>query len=264
MANAYICRIRSDLGSSPYSSFQLTDLTPNSSQYSIYETPSRGFYDSDFDGTCDMSAYGQSGYVGAYADFLNGSKAGASATAAYWGIGPVWSNTGGDSVTQHKYTGLAAYLLDNVEKGGAGGSCLDADEAAEAAALILVRMEGGLSLALSDVDGALATAGGVGTELTTTGGSASSGSLAAVLQILSGAVYNLPSGSVVATPSGTFAASPAGAMQTTKYRAFYDTAELDESVSEGQLATYMASTYSLNGTTGAAVVVYTAAGALKS
>ena len=270
MANAYICRMRSDMGSGAAgeaagnSSFQLTDLTPNSSQYSIYESPSRGFY--QFGGT-DLSASGQSGYVGAFVDFLNGPKAdctNATATPA-----PIWATDGTDGVTQTEYTGLAAYLLDNVERGGAAGGpgpypALTPAEAANCAARIIVILQAGGTMDLAAINAAIVAGSVANTELTTAGGSASSGSVEEVLQLLSGATYTLPSGSAVEQPLLTFNASRQGSFSAGKYRTFYQTTDLDESMAAGELATYTSASFSYKGTTGAAVVVYEADGSVKS
>jgi len=237
------------------SSFQLTDLTPNSSQYSIYEVPSRGFY--EFGGT-DLSAYGQSGYIGPFVDFLNGPKADCTNTTV--NPAPQWATDGTNGVTQFAYSGLAAYFLDNIDA-GAGGVALTPAQAANCAARVIVIMQAGTALNTAAINGALAAGGGGGTGLAL---GASTGTVEEVLSICSGAVYNLPASSQVEAPMGAFNASRQGSFNAGKYRTFYDTSELDESFSAGELSVYSDASFSYLGTTGAAVVVYEADGTVKS
>jgi hypothetical protein len=209
-----------------------------------------------------LSAYGQSGYIGAYVDFLNGPNAGA--TNATVTPAPQWATDGTDGVTAYLYTGLAAYFLDNVERGGAAGNiALTPAEAANCAARVIVIMQAGTALNLAAIDGALVAGSVASTELTTAGGSASSGTVEEVLSILSGATYNLPATSAVESPLATFNPSRLGAFNAGKYRTFYDTSELDESFSAGELSVYSSAAFSWKGTAGAAVVVYEADGTVK-
>ena len=284
MANVYVCRIRNDLGSgggdnNPFTGidfrsdlqtgdncFQILDLTPNNSRYSIYETPSRGFYDSDFDGTCDMSAYGQSGYVGRKMDMFDGPFAITAAPVAD-PVGAAWSTDGTDGVTWRQYTGLAAYLLDRVEKGGAAGNiALTGVDAWNCALILQGMMEQGAGFVGDDMDltninlALVAGSGAANTELTTAGGSASSGSIEEILQIMSGAYYTLPGSSAVEAPLGTFNPSILGSFDDTKYHRWYRTGEFDQSLAHGELSAYADANFSAYGTAGAAVQIYTDAG----
>lgn len=191
---------------------QITDLKPNTSRRSL---------------TYDKVP--QSGYL-------------AARRAAPTVVATVAS--GGNDITSAKYTGLSAYLLANVEKGGlaAGTSALLDAEAKSAADAIVAIADAGNPMTLTAVNAAIAGVAG-NSELTNAGGSASTGSLAAVLKILCGAVYTLPAGSVTETPTGTFNPSVVGAITEDAYRQLYVSGSLSMSVSEGDLATYIADGY---------------------
>jgi len=223
---AYICRLRTDV---PAGTLQLLDLMPNTSQRNLIYQP-----------------VGQSGYLLGRVD---------NDTVAT-------TTSGGDDVTVAAYTGVAAYLLDHVEQGGlaAGTSALsDANANAAAAALIAILDASG-ALTLTAVNAAIA---GVvaDTELTSAGGSASTGDLNELLKIMSGGEYTLPAGSVTETPTGTFDPTVAGSFTNdTEYRQLYSTGALQISCGAGRLSEYAAATWTYSGTAGAALVVYDADG----
>ena len=150
------------------------------------------------------------------------------------------TTSGGNDVTTAEFTGLAAYLLANVEAGGlaAGTGALSDADALSAAQAIVAISDGGNPLTLSDVNSAISGVA-ANSELTNAGGSASTGSLVAVLKILCGAVYTLPAGSVTETPTGTFNPAIVGTITEDAYRQLYVSGALSMSVSEGDLATYI-------------------------
>ena len=192
---AYICLIRDDI---PAGTMQVLDLWPNTSQRNQSIDP-----------------VGQTKYL----TYLTNSTV-ATTTSG-----------GGVITTNAAYTGLAAYLIENVEKGG-----------------------------LAAVN-ALIAATAANSELTSYGGSASTGSLADVLKILAGGEWITPAGTTVST-TGVFTASPSGMFTSGQYRATYAGQVLSSSVDEGQLAGFMFASFEYGGTAGAAVVVYDADGAL--
>lgn len=110
--NAYICRIRTDLGSG---AFQVLDLYPNASQRNLIYEPNP-----------------QTGYLPPRIE--NDTVAG---------------NTAANATTKI-LKGLAAYLVDTVEDNG-GNGILEA-EADTAAASIIARLDAGSSLTSTDVD----------------------------------------------------------------------------------------------------------------
>jgi hypothetical protein len=229
MANeTYIYRLRTDLGSG---AFQITDLTPNSSRKTAV-------------------LKGQSGYLPAYR---------AAPTAV------VTAAVGGNDVTSAAYTGLSAYLLDHVEQGGlaAGTSALTDANALLCANAIVAIADAGTALTLTLVNAALAGVV-VSTELTSAGGSASTGSLSAVLKILCGATYTLPAASITETPTGTFNPSESGALTSPEYRQLYMSGTFAMSLAEGDLATWTDAAFTYAMATGAPAVVYGEAGAVIS
>lgn len=229
MANeTYVYRLRTDLGAG---AFQITDLVPNSSRKTAV-------------------LKGQSGYLPAYR----------TAPSAV-----VTAPSGGDDVTSAAYVGLSAYLLDHVEQTGlaAGTSALTDANALLCANAIVAIADAGTALTLTLVNAALV---GVvaNTELTSAGGSASTGSLAAVLKIISGATYTLPAGSVTETPTGTFNPSVSGAMTEDGYRQLYMSGAFAMSLAEGDLATWTDATFTYMSVAGAPAVVYDADGLVIS
>ena len=222
----YICMIRTDIDNGV---LQVLDLYPNSSlRNPIYD------------------AVGQTKYVDRCV----------SDTVAT-------TTSGGNDVTVSAYTGLAAYLLANVEKGGlaAGTSALTDANANTIATNIIAAMDAGSASTLAAIN-ALLAATAANTELTSAGGSASTGSLADVLKILAGGEFVLPAGSVTETPTGTFNPAAKGSFTTGQYRATYDSFALNASLGEGALSQFTSATYEYGGTTGAALIVYDDTGAV--
>lgn len=145
------------------------------------------------------------------------------------------------------YSGLAAYLIDHVID-GVTGVTITVTVANDAADAFIAQMDAGLDI---DVNAALVTTGGAGAGTTLDAGG-SNGSLADVLKILAGGVYELPAGSTV----GALAAgADLGAFNDDGYRQIYQSGSLTMSVSEGDLAQHIADGY---------CVVYDDAGAALS
>lgn len=224
----FICLKRTDI---PNSTLQVTDLWPNKSQ---------------FNPVIDPPAVGPR-YINAPVTntvLLNGSFAFVSAVS-----------------------GLAAYLVANVQATGAGGPALTAVEANACAAGLITRMRSGLSLALADINAVLAVAspggGGAGTVLTG-GGSLSTGTVADVLRILSGVTYTVPAGTDVET-AGVFAPQAgAAAWNAANFADVPDILPTDssfyQSLSYGKIAGFKSASFVYVGATGAAITVYDNAG----
>jgi hypothetical protein len=239
MANVYVCRIRTDI---PAGTLQLTDLRPNSSQYSIYQAPARGFYATTPGGTADASAYGQSGYLGLRVENDTVAALVANATVA-------------------SYDGLAAYLIDHcIDQ--VTGVTITVTVANAAAIAFVAQADAGGSI---DINAAMVTTGGAGAATTLTNAAGSNGTLAAVLQILSGARYNLPSGSTVgALGAGAQLGAFDYMVDDRAYRQLYDSNAFQSSVNQGSLSALKnaAWSYEVDGVdvAGAAVVSYDASG----
>ncbi|MBD3261426.1 MAG: hypothetical protein GF334_07055 [Candidatus Altiarchaeales archaeon] len=227
MAQVYVCMIRTDI---PDSVLQVLDLKPNESQRSFpYDPP------------------GQTKYLRrADNDTVSTQTA------------------GGVITTVAAYDGVAAYLIDNVEKGGlaAGTGALTASDANTIAAAILAAMDTPSALDLASVN-ALIAATAANSELTNAGGSASTGSLAALLQILAGGVYTVPAGATLES-AGVMTAAATGSMNANKYRPTYDTGALQLSLNlpEGDLYQLSQANFTYASTAGAAVQVFSATGTL--
>lgn len=220
----YICVARADI---PRGTLQVLDLQPNTSlKDRLYDPPSQSKY-------------------------LNRVTSDSVATV---GTTPV--------ATRADYRGLAAYLIDHIEAGGlaAGTAAFTAAQANTAAAAIIAEVDAGNALTLADINTVLA---GVvaDTELTSGGGSASTGSVEEVLRILAGGEYLLPAGSSVDSDGSTFVAAVAGSFVESD-RETLETSSFLLSNDSGQLATLKGATFSYGGTAGAAVVIYDNTGAL--
>jgi len=226
MAQVFPCMIRTDI---PNGTLQVLDLKPNESQRFPYDPP------------------GQTKYL------RRASNDTVSTQTA-----------GGIITTISAQSGVAAYLIDNVESGGlaAGTGALTAANANTIAAAIIAAMDAGTAMGLAAVN-ALIAATAVNSELTSAGGSASTGTLAGLLTILAGGVYTVPSGAVLET-AGVMTAAATGTMDTTKYRQTWDTGafQLSLNLPEGDLFQLTSANFTYLSTAGAAVLVYDAAGAV--
>jgi hypothetical protein len=179
------------------------------------------------------------------------------------------STGGADRRFPAAYTGLAAYLLANVQKAGSGGGALTPANADTIAAAIIAAMVAGSAQTLSAINTLLAATGGAGTELTNAGGSLSTGTVADILRILAGATYTVPSGTIIQTTGPVF--NPQGSPATWNaanfnFNTFTDVLAMDSSfyisLAQGQLNGFTSTTFRYKGTTGAALVVYSDSGAV--
>lgn len=169
MGRAYICIARTDLIPNE---LQVPDLAPNTSQNIPAYNP----------------AGGQTGYLSYLTTFEFPST-----TASMAGLRTVDS-------TVH---GLAAYLMDNVEDVQDGNLSLTDSAAAAIALAIMARVATGGQLDIASINGLINTelAGAPNSGLATAD---STGSVAAVLRILSGEVYRLEEGAAVSEAANGF------------------------------------------------------------
>lgn len=230
----FICKRRSDI---PNSTLQITDLWPNKSQANA---------------VIDPKPQGPR--------YIN-----APTTATV-----TLSSTGGvQRYFPSDQAGLAAYLLANVQKAGAGGGALTPANADTIAAALIAAMAAGSTLDLTAINVRLAATGGAGTELTTAGGSLSTGAVTDVLRILAGATYTVPSGTVIQTVGPIFHAQGSPAVWNAanfNFNTFTDVLAMDSSfyisLAQGQINGFTSAAFTYRGTTGAALVVYSDTGAV--
>lgn len=174
-------------------------------------------------------------------------------------------------LTSGTFTGLAGYLLDNIEDQVGGTPSLTAAFANAAAALVIARVRAGGTVTAANVAADLVTAGAAaGTSLTAGN---STGVLAEVLQILGGRSYVLPEGVEIQDAGGSFSVTRKGAFNTDE--AFVPTlvtSALNVSVGGGKLFGYLRADFLYDGPLtatvgpagglGAAVVVHNDDGTL--
>lgn len=224
----YVVVRRSDI---PRGTLQVTDLHPNSSQKNqVYDGASQGpKYLNRFDATAVTTSVGGGGAILAARDL----------------------------------TGIGAYLIDHVEAGGlaAGLAALTFAEANSAAAAIAAIADAGTALTLAAVNAAIA---GVvaDTELTSVGGSASTGSLEGLLRVMAGGVYTVPAGSVLDTDGSTFNPVVSGSFDDGKDLQLLNTSSFIISNDRGQIAKLKSASFSYLGTAGAVVACYDNTGAV--
>lgn len=225
----YICVIRSDI---PRGYLQVLDLKPNESQRNlVYDPP------------------GQTRY-------LNYVENETVATVVI---------AGGHIALRDETSGLAAYLLDNVEAGGLGGGPpypgFTAVQAIAAATAIIARMVAGNTMAIGDVNTLLSVVV-ANTELTNAGGSTSTGILEELLSLLAGSKYTVPALSIITTSGTTFNTARSGSFPTGTYRDCYITGMFTLSYHDGELAGLLDATFEYQDTAGAAITIYDNVGAL--
>jgi len=215
MSNALIVLTRQDLNAN---GIQILDLTPNSSQHIQWR-----------DGS------GQSGYISAFTP------------------GTMFSSYVTTATTDHMTvdtTGLAAYLIDNVEDADNGDIILTASRANAIVHSLCVALVAKTPLTLAAVNTMIQTATGGGSSTLSSGNS--TGSLTALLSILQGVVYKVAAGAVVSgsghafvtgphTPVGSFVGPTDPTFVNT--RTFVLTGALQLSAAGGNLAGFASSTF---------------------
>lgn len=221
----FIIMRRTDI---PNGVLQIDDLKPNDSQRNYTLDPP-----------------GQSGYV---------RNIPTSQAVSTTGVGTV--------ATVRDFTGLAAYLIDNVED-AVSGDAITAAQANAAAALIIARPQAGGSVTLVNINADLISAGaGVGTSLISTGADTSLGLLVDVLNILSGASYLVPGG-VTVTVAGNFHTARGGAFQSwPTVKTLVQTGAFNLSNGAGDIFNFKQATFEYQGTLGPAITVLDDTGAV--
>lgn len=159
------------------------------------------------------------------------------------------------NVTTTALSGLAAYFVDVLATGAGNG--LTPANADDMAAAVIGEADLGNDLTLALIDAQLA--GVVAGTALTAGGSV--GSVADVLQIISGASYTVPADTAV-DGTAAFKGSADGAFDLDSYRQLYVTGALSLSLGGGDLATLTDATFTYGdpAVAGAACVVYDEAG----
>ena len=225
----FICLARTDI---PNSTLQVTDLWPNKSQTNpVIDPPAVGPL-----------------YI----------TAPTTANVTLTTVGAVQTFTGAAS-------GLAAYLLANVQAAGAGGSALTPAQGNAAAAALIAAMQAGSALSLAAINALLVAAAGAGTELTSAGGSLSTGAVSDVLRILGGITYTVPAGTQIQAAGPIF--NPQGSPAVFNAANFADHKDIlptdssfYQSLAYGKVAGFKSASFSYKGVTGAAITVYDDAG----
>lgn len=177
----------------------------------------------------------------------------------------VLSSTGGaQRYFRTAQSGLAAYLIANVQV-GAGGPALTPAQADAAAAALVAAMYAGSALGLAAIN-VILNAAAAGATLTA---NSSTGTVTDVLRLLSGAPYTVPAGTIVQNGAGVFVAQAGPAAWNAAnfdFTAYKDILVSDSSfyisLAEGQINGFSSSAFMYLGTAGAALVVYDNAGAV--
>lgn len=202
----------------PNGVLQVDDLKPNDSQRNYTLDPP-----------------GQSGYV---------RDIPPSDTVITSGAGPI--------LTVRDACGLAAYLIDNTED--SSGTAITAATANDTATALIGRAQGGLTVTVADVNATLIAEGATaGTDFTL---APSTGTLAEVLAILSGAKYQLPAGSEVEDGGNVFNPVRLGFFATTPgVKNILATGAFNVSNGAGDLFNYKRADFEYNNVVGPAILV---------
>jgi len=219
MPQVFLVMRRTDI---PEEEMQVVDLKPNTSQRNYVLTPP-----------------GQSGYVNNIPD---------AAATGFVGAGPLFT-------TSAVLTGVAAYLLGNINTTAGAGAPFTGVQADAATASLVAVPQGGNPMGLANVNAILAAVV-AGTTLTAGG---STGVLTELLSIMAGNQYTIPAGTDLAV-AGIKTAAVNGAFVAGTYRALYDTGAFVISNAEGNISRYKLATFTYLDTQGAALTVYSATG----
>lgn len=154
-------------------------------------------------------------------------------------------------VASAELTGLAAYLIGNIDTGaGPGDPPFTAAQADAAAAAIFAAATAGTALTLTSINAILAAQVAL-TELNAQG---STGSVADVLGILAGRVYTIAAGTALSNGGGNFVARSGAFVGA--YRQIYDTGRFRLSLLNGNLSLMKSANFVYEDIAGAAVAIY--------
>jgi len=155
-------------------------------------------------------------------------------------------------------TGVAAYLIGNIDTtAGAGSPPFTGAQAAAAAAGLVAIAQAGTVLNLAAVDAVLAAVV-AGTSLT---GGGSTGVLTELLSVMAGAGYEITSGTAISDGAGNFAGR-VGAFVPGVYKQLYDTGYFLLSSWNGNISLMEGPNFTYGGVTGAAITTYSATGTI--
>lgn len=155
-------------------------------------------------------------------------------------------------------TGVAAYLIGNIDTGAVAGGAPFTDAEADAAAAALVAIaQAGTVLDAAAVDAALAAV----VAATTLSGGGSTGVLTDLLAVMAGNVWLVPAGSALSDGAGLFAGQ-VGLFVEGTYKQLYDTGQFLVSNLNGNVSLLKSPAFTYDNTLGAAVTVYSSTGTL--
>jgi len=223
MAEVFLIMRRADI---PDGVLQVVDLWPNTSSKNYIYQP----------------GLGQTGYI---------HNIPAPAIAASVAAGPPVAATA-------DLTGLAAYLIGNLDTtAGVGGAVYTGAQADAAAAALVAIAQAGTVLDAAAVDAILAVFV-AGTSLS---GGGSTGVLSELLSVMAGNGYMIEAGTEISDGGGLFAGR-VGDFVEGVYKQLYDIGQFKCSNLNGNVSLLKSATFTYDETTGAAVTVYSATGTL--
>jgi len=155
-------------------------------------------------------------------------------------------------------TGVSAYLLGNIDTGGApGGAPFTGAEADAATAGLVAIAQAGTVLDAAAVDSVLAGVVG-GTSLS---GGGSTGVLSELLSVMAGNIWRISAGEDLAT-GGAKNAAQQGNFEAGVYKQLYDIGQFKVSNLNGNVSLLKSASFTYDNMTGAAVTVYAEDGTL--
>jgi hypothetical protein len=222
MSQVFLIMRRSDI---PDGVLQVVDLWPNTSNKNSIYPP----------------GLGQSGYIHNIPD---------AAATGFVGAGPTFT-------TSTDLTGVAAYLLGNINTTAGAGAPFTGAQADAATTALVAIAQAGTVLTLAAVNAVLAAVV-AGTTLTAGG---STGVLAELLSVLAGNGYQIDSGTDLAV-AGVKTAARNGDFVDGVYKQLYDTGQFLCSNLNGNVSLLKSANFTYDDVLGAAVTVYAADGTL--
>jgi hypothetical protein len=223
MPEVFLIMQRTDI---PDGVLQVVDLWPNTSSKNYIYPP----------------GLGQTGYIHNIPDAVADGSV---------GPGPTFTVTA-------DVTGVAAYLLGNIDTtAGAGSAPFTGAEADAAAAALVAIAQAGTVLDAAAVDAALA----VVVAGTTLSGGGSTGVLSELLAAMAGRVWSIPAGTDLAV-GGAKIAAQIGAFEEGVYKQLYDIGQFKVSNLNGNISLMKSANFTYDETTGAAITVYADDGTL--
>jgi hypothetical protein len=162
-------------------------------------------------------------------------------TVGTLGAGPI--------TTAAAYSGIAAWLIDTIVD-DPNGDAFTAAQANASALAIIALLDTGSAMTTGAINITITVAGsgiGIGT---------STGTLAELLEIMSGAVYTVPAGSVVDTDGSTWNPTVLGSLTHSRHIVSSGAFNISRGAVGGRLEHFMRAAFTYDGTAGAAIVLY--------